>query len=372
MPIRLKSSFLKRWHELVSFLDTFLGRPNTDLVRRNCATMVCGLLWLIMIIHYFPYPKPEMQPFSESFPTVEPRGWFSPLSESPANIVERGLNFSGEFDEVLQIWGDRSELGEDLTMGERVVDELLSGLAELAPDQQLRVDPYDILTEYQQISSQTSDEISEYLTSLQNLATKINQTSTKAEQDLTEMFNYFQTPNRIRIFSLSVATKLQRIFGRVSAGLSPLLEDLVSRAEDLNETLLDMEGILNFLADPETHLLEQSHDETILGSSLPNYGVRRQFSLAERLANISRVKNKNVKAWTDVLAGYYSEVVALRGDVDEMGLKLMHMRMRQHVFRKWLARDELVIGRSEVLDTIQGFVALLQANRAGSERGLVK
>lgn len=127
-----------RWQVLVSFLDTFRGRPNTDLVRRNSATIVCGLLWLIVTILCFPYQKPEIPSLPESHYSVETSVWFSPLSKWPVNVVEKGLNFSAEFNEVIKIWGDRSELGEKLEMGERIVDDLLSGLAELSLDHQLR------------------------------------------------------------------------------------------------------------------------------------------------------------------------------------------------------------------------------------------
>ncbi|KAH6699017.1 hypothetical protein BKA61DRAFT_706683 [Leptodontidium sp. MPI-SDFR-AT-0119] len=361
-----------RWQVLVSFLDTFRGRPNTDLVRRNSATIVCGLLWLIVTILCFPYQKLEIPSLPESHYSVETSVWFSPLSEWPVNVVEKGLNFSAEFNEVIKIWGDRSELGEKLEMGERIVDDLLSGLAELSLDHQLRVDNNDILIEYQQLSSTANAKITEYSSSIHNLANQINQTSTKVEQDLTKILHNFQKPDRYRTFSPSITTKIQKAFKPVLTNLSPLLEELVRKTENLLDTLLEMESALSILADADTHILEQRAVKTLLGFSRSRYRyrVRRRFPSIESLAKKSSINKKNVKAQADVLAGYYSEVGKLRGVVNEMKSRLTGMRIEQHVFGKWLAQDKLVVARTEEYETIRGLVALLHGNRGGLEQDL--
>ncbi|KAL5319994.1 hypothetical protein ACEPPN_013053 [Leptodophora sp. 'Broadleaf-Isolate-01'] len=257
-------------------------------------------------------------------------------------------------------------------MGERIVDDLLSGLAELSLDHQLRVDNNDILIEYQQLSSTANAKITEYSSSIHNLANQINQTSTKVEQDLTKILHNFQKTGRYRTFSPSITTKIQKAFKPVLTSLSPLLEELVRKTENLLDTLLEMESVLSILADAETHILEQRAAKTLLGFSRSRYRyrLRRRFPSIESLAKKSSINKKNVKAQADVLAGYYSEVGKLRGVVNEMKSRLTGMRIEQHVFGKWLAQDKLVVARTEEYETIRGLVALLHGNRGGLEQDL--
>ncbi|KAH7321974.1 hypothetical protein BKA65DRAFT_482401 [Rhexocercosporidium sp. MPI-PUGE-AT-0058] len=294
-----KTSSPSRWQKLVSFLDSFRGRPNTDLVRRNSATIVCGFLWLLITILSFPYHRIEIRPLPDSFPAWRSL-WFSPLSAWPVDVVEKGLNISAEASDLLQIWGDRSELANKLKTGDRVVNGLLLRLVNVtAGEQPSSFDHNQMLVEYQQMSSTTSDKMADYFTSLHSLGNYMDLTSTKVENELTRISHDFQKMDLYRKFYPSIEKTIGRAFDLVYVELSPLLEVLVSKASNLHETLLDMERLLSILAGPETHIFQQSNGETTLGYSRPRHKTRQQQRSAKFLVRISQINDDILKEQID-------------------------------------------------------------------------